>query len=51
MVKFTCPNCISTCPGQSDIGFGTPWTTKWQFPVVHALQRVIYNKKSTDEFK
>ena len=23
--KFTCPNYISACPGQSGIGFGAPW--------------------------
>ena len=22
--RFTCPNCLSTCPGQSDLGFGAP---------------------------
>ena len=31
--RFTCPNQISTCPGQSDVGFGAPWeslcVSKW----------------------
>lgn len=35
--RFTCPNEISTCPRQSDTGFGLSWIYNW------STRRVIMN--------